>query len=436
MQKAPMPMSMSMCPSPSPSANGNFGISISPRIIGPMPVTAQPFASSATSVADFVSAPRRYSIFTVSPGSRSWASSIKRCPGADSSESRSSEPPPVSDLPLNRVMISPDLSPALSAGPPGVTPSIRAPTLSDESATVLTSTPMRPRLPLNLKVYARPSGRGVRARGGGAGCCAASGNWATPARASAVKIQVRFMIPLCLGPSEAHVLGAGDVHLQELLHQVYPLPPEIYEMRVGARRIAQPRQLPIEDRVLILELRREIGLATAHHARIGIVVAQRRFELRRLLLRLRQILAQGRRRVDRTNDDDSDDRRRHGQAAAHPPLPPPRTLGLDCITNRGSAVTRWTQRGKRFELRHTLVQPLPLGLALGTLFHVPARPHRALAVPQRDQIFNRAMHSQTLQFNRRPRPATAGAAGAHAPGPAATSRNSPCDPSAPRSPRA
>src|SRR6266513_1069347 len=101
--------------------------------------------SSATSVAFLVSLPRRYSICTVSPGSSLRASCTSLVPGPDSSSSSALSS--ASAVPLNLVMMSPTLSPAFAAGPPGVTPSIFAPSLSAwESGWVFTTTPIRPRL--------------------------------------------------------------------------------------------------------------------------------------------------------------------------------------------------------------------------------------------------------------------------------------------------
>ena len=94
-------------------------------------------------------------------------------PGPESWSSSDRAPP--SEVVLKRVITSPALSPAFSAGPPGVTPSIRAPILSPAaSARVSTTTPMRPRLPLNEytpsgPVSTRTRGR-ARTRGCGASC--------------------------------------------------------------------------------------------------------------------------------------------------------------------------------------------------------------------------------------------------------------------------
>src|SRR2546429_9523251 len=84
---------------------------------------------------------------------------------------------PPSDVPANLVMMSPTLRPAFSAGLPGVTPSILAPTLSLSAlASVRTTTPIRPRLSLNENENARAA-RGARGARGVAG-----GSWpASPA---------------------------------------------------------------------------------------------------------------------------------------------------------------------------------------------------------------------------------------------------------------
>src|SRR5256884_7568683 len=65
-----------------------------------------------------------------------------------------------SDVPLNFVMMSPTLRTALSAGPPGVTPSILAAILSGSGlGSVLTTTPIRPRWSLIMNARTR-GGRG------------------------------------------------------------------------------------------------------------------------------------------------------------------------------------------------------------------------------------------------------------------------------------
>src|SRR2546430_15925488 len=130
-------------------------------------------------------------------GTRDWsrcASSMSLKPGPESSPSSAVAPP--SDVVLKRVITSPALRPAFSAGPPGVTPSILAPTLSPAaSAFVSTTTPMRPRLPLNEytpngPVSTRTRGR-TRTRRCGAFCVTdAAGQIRQAARAALLKLRI------------------------------------------------------------------------------------------------------------------------------------------------------------------------------------------------------------------------------------------------------
>ncbi len=151
--------------------------------------------SAATKVACFVSLPRRYSTCTVSSGASLRASSTSFRPGPDSSSS--SVFAAASDVPLNFVMTSPTLRPALSAGPPGVTPSILAPILSVSGlASVLTTTPIRPWWSLNMNARARGS-RGGR---GGRGVPCAVSPAGQAARAAATMIHFRCMCDNPPGP--------------------------------------------------------------------------------------------------------------------------------------------------------------------------------------------------------------------------------------------
>src|SRR5205823_11610446 len=121
------------------------------------------------------------------------ASLTSLLPGPDSSSFSSRTP--ASEVPLNFVMTSPTLSPALAAGPPGVTPSILAPIVSVAgSASVFTRTPIRPRLSSNAYVKAPRGSRGGRGGRGGRGVpggvrCAAS---AAGQAASAAPITIHF----------------------------------------------------------------------------------------------------------------------------------------------------------------------------------------------------------------------------------------------------
>ena len=181
----------------SPGPSRILGI-MSSIIPGPgVPAHAPPPRSSATIVAFFDSLPRRYSTWTVSPGSSARARSINFIAGPESSSSCAFAP--ASAVPRNRVMMSPALRPAFSAGPPGVIPSIRAPTLSPvASACGSTITPIRPRLPPSANTlygpdWTRTRGRlGVRARGAS---CAPDAAGTIKLTASAAIVMLRSIIP-------------------------------------------------------------------------------------------------------------------------------------------------------------------------------------------------------------------------------------------------
>src|SRR6266550_1351124 len=239
--------------------------------------------SSATSVAFFVSLPRRYSICTVSPGSSLRASCTRLVPGPDSSSS--SVLSPASAVPLNLVMMSPTLSPAFAAGPPGVTPSIFAPSLSTwESGWVFTTTPIRPRLS-SCKTKT-PGGRGGRR-----GRCAARLAGQAASMAAAITIQVRCMIRCSFGASQPHVSGASDVDAHELLHELHALLPQCDEVgrtRLGLRG-AQLRQLAVDDGNAVFQGGGERRGAAARHPPVGVVPLELLLQRRRLLFHSRQL---------------------------------------------------------------------------------------------------------------------------------------------------
>src|SRR5881394_4082837 len=210
-------------------------------------------------------------------------------PGPDSSSPSDATPP--SAVPLKRVMMSPALRPASSAGPPGVTASMRAPSLSlVASAFVLTTTPMRPRLPANVYPPNGPVSTRVRtrervlARARGAGSCATATDERVIA-ASAATIQLRFMVGLS-GPSQAHVASSADAHVHQLAHQVHPLFPELYEFGVLRLRLerAPPRQVAIDDGNPVLQLRHLRCHAPGQHPAIDVIVLELVFERGGLIL--------------------------------------------------------------------------------------------------------------------------------------------------------
>src|SRR5207247_11252046 len=241
---------------------------------------------SAPGVAVFVSPPRRYSIWTESPGASLRASSISFFPGPYSSSS--SDFTPASPVPLNFVMMSPALSPAFSAGPPGVTASSLAPSLSlSGEASVRTTTPMRPRLSL----YEKAKPRGARgARGGRGGCCAASHAGPMTATATAAMIHFFNIMNGFLRASQPNIGDAGDVRVDQLLHQRHPILPEFDELVVAQLRLrpAHPGELAVDDGNAVFQLGHQGGRPTAHHASRGVVALEIFLHGRLLMLPSRQ----------------------------------------------------------------------------------------------------------------------------------------------------
>src|SRR5213594_2723921 len=346
--------------------------------------------SSATSVAVFVSPPRRYSIWTVSPGASLRASSISFFPGPDSSSS--SDFTPASPVPLNFVMMSPALSPAFSAGPPGVTASSLAPSLSlSGEASVRTTTPMRPRLSL----YEKARARGCRGgRGGRGGCCASSHAGPMSATVTAVMIHFFNIMNGFLRASQPNIGDAGDVRVDQLLHQRHPILPEFDELVVAQLRLrpAHPGELAVDDGNAVFQLGHQGGRPTAHHASRGIVALELFLQGRRLLLHPRQLGSVDLPRPERREHDQPGDRRsgRESDATPAPHAAPP--LGDDRVADRGPAVACRPERRQRLEPGDALVQRLQLRLARRALIQVPARPRRDFVGSQREQIVHRAVH--------------------------------------------
>ena len=176
------------------------------------------------SVALRLSVPRRYSTWTLSPGSSERARSINFMPGPESSSFSDSAPP--SAVPLKRVITSPALRPAFSAGPPGVMPSIRAPTLSPvASARVSTTTPIRPRLSENANTLPGPLSTRTRGREGRRGAaCANARDGMIMLAAMAAKVHVRIILTLLQG-LEPDVANAGRAGVHQFPHQIHALLP-------------------------------------------------------------------------------------------------------------------------------------------------------------------------------------------------------------------
>src|SRR5882672_4872668 len=404
-------------PKAHPNAPGSppGGISSFSRSIGPIispPISTRPptSRSSATIVALRASVPRRYSICTVSPGSSSRARPINFMPGPDASSSSLSAFTPPRAVPLKRVITSPTLRPAFSAGPLGVTPSIRAPTLSPvASARVSTITPMRPRLSLNvytpngpLRVSTRTRGR-VRTRVRGDSCVTdAAGHSKQTASVAIVMLRIMYCSPSrALEPDVAGARGAG---IHQLPHQADPFLPKFYELGVlyAPAPPPPPPTLPPPLRPVVLDcgnavfqLRHQGRGVPAEHPAVDIVLLQGIFQRCRLLLRLTQFgVEPAALPTLRLYQQDSRERRGNGETAGPGAPGPPfaRPFGPQHRLNCGPAVPRRSQRGQRLQLRHALVEAFELGLTRRAGGDVPARPHRRLTCPQRSQIFHCAMH--------------------------------------------
>src|SRR5436189_2659578 len=342
--------------------------------------------SSATSVAFFVSLPRRYSTCPVSPGASLRASCTSLVPGPDSSSSSALSS--ASAVPLNLVMMSPTLSPAFAAGPPGVTPSIFAPSLSAwESGWVFTTTPIRPRLS-SCKTKT-PGGRGGRR-----GRCAARLAGQAASMAAAITIQVRCMIRCSFGALQPHVSGTSDVDAHELLHELHALLPQCDE--VGRTCLgssgAQLCQLAVDDGNAVFQGGGERRGAPARHSPVRIVAAQLLLERRRLLLHAGELGGVHRLRPERPEYQERGDRRRGGETRDAPTLAAPAPLGQDGVPHGGPAVPCRPSRRQRLELRHALVQRLELRPARPASRRVLPRPRRPFAGHERQQVVHRAMH--------------------------------------------
>src|SRR5216117_1225936 len=286
--KSELRLTSSRSPQGEPNISKRSMPSIGPQAISGGPgisIWNFPPMSAATSVVCFVSLPRRNSTFTVSSGSSLRASSTSFLPGPDSSSSSGFTA--ASEVPLNFVMMSPTLRPALSAGPPGVTPSILAPTLSVSGlASVLTTTPIRPRWSLIMNARTRGSRGG---RGGRSVPCAVSPA-GHAASATATMIQFRCMCDNLQG-LKPHVSGASDVDAHELLHEVHALLPqcdEIGRTRLGSNG-AQLCQLAVDDGNTVFQDGRERRGATARHPGVMVVALELLLQRGRLLLHARQL---------------------------------------------------------------------------------------------------------------------------------------------------
>src|SRR6266550_1739934 len=356
---------------------------------------------AATRVACFVSLPRRYSTCTVSSGSRLRASPTSFLPGPDSSSSSGFTA--ASEVPLNFVMMSRTLRPAVSAGPPGVTPSILAPTLSVSGlASVLTTTPIRPRWSLSMNARTRGS-RGGR---GGRGVPCAVSPAGHAASATATMIQFRCMCDNLQG-LKPHVSGASDVDAHELLHEVHALLPqcdEIGRTRLGSNG-AQLCQLAVDDGNTVFQDGRERRGATARHPGVRVVALELLLQRGRLLLHARQLGGVDGFAPERPEHEEPGEGRSRREARDAPPLAAPAPLGQNGLTHRGPPVPRGPPGRQRLQLRDPLVQRLELRPALRARRRVLPGPRGPFPRSQCQQVVHGAVHhretpSSSIRRNR------------------------------------
>src|SRR5881396_2950836 len=386
--KSELRLTSSRSPQGEPNISKRSMPSIGPQAISGGPgisIWNFPPMSAATSVVCFVSLPRRNSTFTVSSGSSLRASSTSFLPGPDSSSSSAFTP--ASDVPLNLVMMSPTLMPALSAGPPGVTPSILAPSLTVSAlASVCTITPIRPRWSLKANVRTR-GGRGGR----GVPCATSPIGPAASAAATMIHLDC---ICISLRASEAHVRGTRDASAHELLHEIHPLLPQLDELGATCLDLirVQLSQLAVDDGNPVLQRGAERRGAAARHLAVGVVTPQLLLERRRLRLDAREVGG-----VDRCGPEwPEHEQRCDGGGRRHTPYAPALSTTAPCgkngVAHGRPAVAPGPARRQGLELRDALVQRLELGPACRAGRYVFTRPHRRLPALERQQIFHRTVH--------------------------------------------
>src|SRR5688572_6153236 len=214
-------------------------------------------------------------------------------PGPESSSSSASTPPRA--VLLKRVITSPALRPACSAGPPGVIPSIRAPTLSPAVlARVSTITPIRPRLSENQYTPNGPPSTRTRGRLRGrersrVSCAddAAAGHRVQTASAASASLRIIVFSSRGLEPDVTSARGAG---LHQLPHQPNALLPQPDQLGIAlVRAFDALRECAVENGNAVFQLREQRGGLPAQHAAFDVVLLKRVFECRGLLLCLAEL---------------------------------------------------------------------------------------------------------------------------------------------------
>src|SRR5688572_12258443 len=195
-----------------------------------------------------------------------------------------------SDRPAKRVTMSPERMPARSAGPPGVTLSMRAPIESLAPARMSTTRPSDGRL-VSVWIRANPSGGTVRTT---APCGVRSMeplDWAaTGAATSAAPSSASPVLRLIR--SQADIARPRHVHVHQRVEQADPLPPELQQLALVHRGVALELgrlELLVHLGDPVLQHARDPGRVAVHHPLPRIVGLEHVLERARALLDRREL---------------------------------------------------------------------------------------------------------------------------------------------------
>src|SRR5688500_1401658 len=268
-----------------------------------------------------------------------------------------------SDRPAKRVTMSPERMPARSAGPPGVTLSMRAPIESVAPARMSTTNPSEGRL---ARAWTRtpPPGGAVRSTLPVLTCAEAGAPAsAAPSRTTATMLRIR---------SKPDIARPRHVHVHQRIQQPDPLAPELKQLALVHGSVAlELRRLELLVHLgdAVLEHAGDAGGVPIHDPLARVVGLEDVLERTRTLLDRRELALgarlHGRRqsghRQCRIGPDDGDPGQRGRERHGGEPGPPehqapalPAAAGL----HGGPEVSRRRQRRQRPEAGRPLVQPL------------------------------------------------------------------------------
>src|SRR5207249_6075123 len=105
---------------------------------------------------------------------------------------------------------------------------------------------------------------------------------ASRSRRPPVRPATSASLPFLQGGSQPHVIGASHPDLDQLLHQVGSLPPQIQRCHFLRPTLGE---LPVDHRDAVLERRGQRRFPSGHHPPVAVDLLQRGLERRRPLLR-------------------------------------------------------------------------------------------------------------------------------------------------------